>query len=102
MTSIVTGKVVEVGGHLDDVIAIDIYEGIIATLDRAGNIYFWKDLVIAEQVSLTSLEEFNPEFVKEPFFGMGYPYLIRVWERNVAISCDHGVLVVQCAYLGNL
>jgi hypothetical protein len=79
MTSVNTGKVTEIGVHDADVVALDVAESIIVTLDKAGAIYFWKNLNLADRIQLSTLEEFTPEFQATPFFGMGYPYQLKLF-----------------------
>jgi hypothetical protein len=64
-----------------------------------GSIYIYDNLQFEEKVCIDGLEELSNRFRSQPWFAMGFPYYLRIRGELLALSSDHGVLVLKSTYL---
>ena len=78
MVNLHTSETTDIGWHDDDIVAMDVSESTIVTIDRSGSIYIWKNLVLGDKIRIRDLENLTDEYKTIPYFEMGYPYLLKV------------------------
>jgi hypothetical protein len=93
--------------HLEDLVEDSIGPGhrketVIVSVDEEGFIKIWHDFEEKELIHINELSELTPDFRRAHYFSMGYPYLVRCFAPRVAVSTDHGVLVIKSKFLEGL
>mmetsp|Transcript_3683 Transcript_3683/g.7875 ORF Transcript_3683/g.7875 Transcript_3683/m.7875 type:complete len:380 (-) Transcript_3683:116-1255(-) len=90
--------------QLDDLVEDSINPGgrketVIVSVDENGFIKVWHEFEEKELIHINEMNELNAEFRQAQYFSMGYPYLVRCFAPRIAISTDHGVLVIKSRFL---
>lgn len=67
----------------------------IILLDINGNINVYENNCISTKFNLNEVKNIPNEHKEKQFFGLGYPYYIKVHNNLYAISCDHGCYVIS-------
>lgn len=75
---------------------------VIVSVDEDGIIKVWHDFEEKEVIQISQLIELTQEFRQAHYFSMGYPYLVQCFSPRIAISTDHGVLVIRSRFLEEL
>lgn len=75
---------------------------VIVSVDEAGCIKVWHNYEEKDQLHINRFAELAAEFRKAQYFSMGYPYLVRCCAPRIAVSTDHGVLVIKSTFLDAL
>ena len=101
MVNLNTSETTDIGWHDDEIVAMDVQESKIITIDRSGSIYIWKNLVLGDRIRIQDIESLTDEYKTIPYFEMGYPYSLKVSKSCISISTDHGILVIRSAFLIN-
>ena len=101
MVNLNTSEITDIGWHDDEIVAMDVSESTIVTIDRSGSIYIWKNLQLGDRIRIQDLENLSDDYKNIPYFEMGYPYLLKVSRSCIAFSTDHGILVIRSLFLTN-
>ncbi len=67
----------------------------IILLDIDGNINLYENCSVTNKLNLYKMKDINDDLKNKQFFSMGYPYYIKGSLNHIAISTDHGVIVIK-------
>ena len=70
MVNLNTSETTDIGWHDDEIVAMDVQESTIVTIDRSGSIYIWKNLVLRDKIRIQDLENLTDEYKTIPYFDL--------------------------------
>jgi hypothetical protein len=71
---------------------------VITLIDESENIYVYKtdaDKALVHHSKIKEAKDFPKELASKDLFGMGYPYLTKMYGHKVTFSTDYGVVLMD-------